>query len=179
MESVERFLERRLKLKVNRAKSAVARPAAAQVPRVQLHTGRDAAAAHRPAGAGPVQGTGAGDDEADARRESGKDRRGSVALSHGLARLLRLLRDTSVLRALDRWVRRRLRSIAWKQWKRGRSRYRGVASQGRGPRIWRRKPPAALTAPGDQRQPRARHCALQRPLPQDPPPRFPRPAPTA
>ena len=29
----------------------------------------------------------------------------------------------SVLRALDQWIRRRLRSIVWKQWKRGRTRY--------------------------------------------------------
>jgi hypothetical protein len=38
----------------------------------------------------------------------------------------------SVLRALDQWIRRRLRSIVWKQWKRGRTRFaelrrRGVA----------------------------------------------------
>ena len=29
----------------------------------------------------------------------------------------------SVLRALDEWTRRRLRAIAWKQWKRGRTRF--------------------------------------------------------
>jgi RNA-directed DNA polymerase len=29
----------------------------------------------------------------------------------------------SVLRALDEWIRRRLRAIAWKQWKRGRTRF--------------------------------------------------------
>jgi RNA-directed DNA polymerase len=29
----------------------------------------------------------------------------------------------SVLRALDEWIRRRLRAIAWKQWKHGRMRF--------------------------------------------------------
>jgi RNA-directed DNA polymerase len=29
-----------------------------------------------------------------------------------------------VLQALEQWLRRRLRSMAWKQWKRGRTRYR-------------------------------------------------------
>ena len=29
----------------------------------------------------------------------------------------------SVLRGLDEWIRRRLRAIAWKQWKRGRTRF--------------------------------------------------------
>ena len=61
MASVERFLDRRLKLKVNKAKSAVAPPTRAQVPRLQLHERRNAQAAHRPAGARPVQGPSAGD----------------------------------------------------------------------------------------------------------------------
>jgi len=29
----------------------------------------------------------------------------------------------SVLRELDQWIRRRLRAIVWKQWRRGRTRY--------------------------------------------------------
>jgi len=62
----------------------------------------------------------------------------------------------SVLRDLDRWIRRRLRSLVWKQWKRGRTRFaqltrRGVgrdlaaqtAGSARGP--WRLSNSPALT----------------------------------
>jgi RNA-directed DNA polymerase len=35
-----------------------------------------------------------------------------------------------VLRELDQWIRRRLRAIAWKQWKRGRTRFAELTSRG-------------------------------------------------
>ena len=38
----------------------------------------------------------------------------------------------SVLRALDQWIRRRLRAIAWRQWKRGRTRYAALRRLGVG-----------------------------------------------
>ena len=38
----------------------------------------------------------------------------------------------SVLRALDQWIRRRLRAIAWTQWKRGRTRYTELRRRGVG-----------------------------------------------
>ncbi len=38
----------------------------------------------------------------------------------------------SVLRSLDQWVRRRLRAIAWKQWKRGRTRFAELRRRGVG-----------------------------------------------
>jgi RNA-directed DNA polymerase len=37
-----------------------------------------------------------------------------------------------VLRRLDQWVRRRLRAIAWKQWKRGRTRFAELRRRGVG-----------------------------------------------
>jgi RNA-directed DNA polymerase len=36
----------------------------------------------------------------------------------------------SVLRALDQWLRRRLRGITWKQWKRGRTRFAELRCRG-------------------------------------------------
>ena len=36
----------------------------------------------------------------------------------------------SELRGLDKWIRRRLRAIAWKQWKRGRKRYKELRRRG-------------------------------------------------
>jgi RNA-directed DNA polymerase len=38
----------------------------------------------------------------------------------------------SVLAAQDSWIRRRLRAVHWKQWKRGRRRYTGLRSHGVG-----------------------------------------------
>jgi RNA-directed DNA polymerase len=38
-----------------------------------------------------------------------------------------------VLRALDEWLRRRLRAIAWKQWKRGPARFAELRRRGVGP----------------------------------------------
>ena len=38
----------------------------------------------------------------------------------------------SVLRSLDEWLRRRLRAIAWKQWKRGRTRFVELRRRGVG-----------------------------------------------
>jgi len=38
----------------------------------------------------------------------------------------------SVLCSLETWLRRRLRSVVWKQWKRGRMRYRKLRKRGVG-----------------------------------------------
>ncbi|MGB7174483.1 MAG: group II intron maturase-specific domain-containing protein, partial [Candidatus Acidiferrales bacterium] len=38
----------------------------------------------------------------------------------------------SVLKALDEWTRRRLRSMIWKQWKRGKQRYGQLRQRGVG-----------------------------------------------
>ena len=37
-----------------------------------------------------------------------------------------------MLHALDQWLRRRLRAIAWKQWKRGRTRFARLRRRGVG-----------------------------------------------
>lgn len=37
-----------------------------------------------------------------------------------------------MLRRLDQWIRRRLRAIAWRQWKRGRTRYAELRRRGAG-----------------------------------------------
>ena len=38
----------------------------------------------------------------------------------------------SILRDLDTWIRRRLRSFLWKQWRRGRTRFKELRSRGIG-----------------------------------------------
>ena len=110
MASVKRFLTGRLKLTVNRAKSAVAPPSGAEVPRVQLHRQAHAEAAHRAAGADPVQGTSARNDEPDAGSESAsrlsrtcRATQWAGAATSASARRLRCCGT------LDQWIRRRLR----------------------------------------------------------------------
>ena len=118
MASVERFLNKRLKLTVNKAKSAVARPSARKFLGFSFigrtHPRRRIAA------------------QAMARfksrvRELTRRTRG-LSLAQIVKELAVYLRGwrgyfgfcqtPSVLRDLDQWLRRRLRAIAWKQWKR-------------------------------------------------------------
>jgi RNA-directed DNA polymerase len=68
----------------------------------------------------------------------------------------------SVLADLDSWIRRRLRSVLWKQWKRGKRRFaelraRNVGKDFGGPN--RREPPRPLAA---RPQPRAELCTAER-----------------
>jgi hypothetical protein len=71
----------------------------------------------------------------------------------------------SVLRALDEWIRRRLRAIAWKQWKRGRTRFAELRQRGVGHDL------AAQTAGSSHgpwrlsKQPSPQHCPIEN-LPQ-------------
>jgi hypothetical protein len=44
--------------------------------------------------------------------------------------LLEIVETPTVLRALEQWTRRRLRAIAWKQWKRGRTRFAQLIKRG-------------------------------------------------
>src|SRR5262245_47987482 len=103
-----------------------------QVPGLQLHCRTGATTAHCAAGTCPLQSQGPGADAAHARGKPTADRQGAVSLPHRLARLLRLLPNPSVLRALDEWTRRRQRTIAWKQWKRGRTRFAELRRRGVG-----------------------------------------------
>ena len=90
MASAKQFLTRRLKLKVNSAKSAVARPSARKFLGFSFTS---ETASHRAAGAGPVHQPGAGADPAHAGREPGPSHRSAVGLSDGLAGLFRVLSD--------------------------------------------------------------------------------------
>jgi RNA-directed DNA polymerase len=130
MTNVTRFLTRRLKLKVNEAKSAVARPAERKflgfsfstnkepkrriAPKVLLHCKQKV-------------------------RELTRRTRG-ISLEQALKELTAYLRGwksyfgfcqtPSLLKTLDAWIRRRLRSMIWKQWKYGQQRYRKLRQLG-------------------------------------------------
>ena len=174
MASVERFLERRLKLKINRAKSAVAPPSQRKFLGFSFTGGATPKRRIAPQALARFK---------ERVRETTRRTRGA-SLEKIVKDLSRYLigwrgyfgfcETPSVLRALDQWIRRRLRSIVWKQWKRGRTRFaelrrRGVgidlaaqtAGSAHGP--WRisNSPALAIALPNDL-------------FPKDPRPRFPR-----
>jgi RNA-directed DNA polymerase len=156
MAGIEKFIEKRLKLKVNKAKSAVAKPSVRKFLGFSF-TGETAprrriapqALARFKARVRELT-----------RRTGGRSlvqlvKKLSVYLV-GWRGYFGFCQTPSVLRALDEWIRRRLRAIAWKQWKRGPARFdelrrRGVgrdlaartAGSPRGP--WRLAASPALT----------------------------------
>ncbi len=132
MVSIERFLESHLKLKINRAKSAVARPSERKFLGFSFTSRKEPKRRIAP--------------QALARfkakvRELTQRTRG-VSLAQTIEELSRYLigwrgyfgacETPSVLQALDQWIRRRLRAIAWKQWRRGRTRFAELHHRGVG-----------------------------------------------
>jgi RNA-directed DNA polymerase len=135
MAGIEKFLTKRLKLTVNKAKSAVARPSVRKFLSFSFTGGREPRRRIAP--------------QAVARfrsrvRELTRRIRGA-SLGQIVKQLAVYLRGwrgyfgfcqtPSVLRELDQWLRRRLRAIAWKQWKRGRTRYAELRRRGVGPAL--------------------------------------------
>jgi RNA-directed DNA polymerase len=120
---VERFLEKRLKLKINKAKSAVAKPSVRKFLGFSFTGGQEPRRRIAPQALArfkmKVRGL--------TRRNGG---RSLAQIAKELSRYLigwrgyfGFCQTPSVLLTLDQWLRRRLRAIAWKQWKRGDTRF--------------------------------------------------------
>jgi len=132
MESVTHFITHRLKLKVNQEKSAVARPrqrkflgfsfTGEREPRRRIASKAIARFKERV-------------------REQTRRTRG-ISLRQMVQELTTYLRGwlgyfgdcqtPSVLQSLETWLRHRLRSVVWKQWKQGRTRFRELRKRGVG-----------------------------------------------
>src|SRR6516165_8647312 len=130
---IEKLLAKRLKLKVNKAKSAVAKPSVRKFLGFSFTGGKES----------PRRRIAP---QAVARfktkvRELTRRTRGR-SLTQIIKELSTYLigwrgyfgfcQTPSVLRALDEWIRRRLRAIAWKQWKHGRARFAELRRRGVG-----------------------------------------------
>src|SRR6266403_917853 len=130
MASLTRFIERRLKLQINTEKSAVARPWHRSF---LSFTVKDDPAFRRCIADKAVTRF------KDRVRELTRRHRG-VSLEKMIADLNPFVRGwagyfgfsqtPSVLQRLESWLRRRLRSVVWKQWKRGRTRFRELRKRG-------------------------------------------------
>lgn len=130
MSSIKQFITRQLKLKVNEQKSAVARPGERKFLGFSFTWQREPKRRIAP--------------KAIARfkqrvRELTRRTRG-VSVETMVEQLGRYLtgwrgyfgfcQTPSVLQRLDRWLRRRLRSVVWKQWKYGRVRFAELRKRG-------------------------------------------------
>jgi RNA-directed DNA polymerase len=132
MGSLTAFITRRLKLKINARKSAVARPAERKF--LGFSFMNDLQAKRRIAPKALLRFR-------ERVRELTRRTRG-VSLAKMVEELSTYLRGwhsyfgfcqtPSVLQHLDKWLRRRLRSVLWKQWKRGRTRYAELRKRGVG-----------------------------------------------
>jgi RNA-directed DNA polymerase len=130
MAAVTRFVEGRLKLKVNTAKSAVARPGQRQFLGFSLTAGKKAKRRIAPKARARFK----------QRVRELTCRTGGRSLEQMIEDLSRYLtgwqgyfgfcQTPSVLQALDQWIRRRLRAVAWKHWKRSKTRYRALRRHG-------------------------------------------------
>jgi RNA-directed DNA polymerase len=130
MGSITRFITHRLKLKVNQAKSAVARPGQRKFLGFSFTSEREPRRRIAPKAIARFK---------ERIREQTWRTRG-ISLRQMVQQITTYLRGwlgyfggcqtPSVLRDLEKWVRRRLRSVVWKQWKRGRTRFRELRKRG-------------------------------------------------
>jgi RNA-directed DNA polymerase len=130
MESVKRFIHRRLKLKVNDSKSAVARPQERKFLGFSFTAGKELKRRIAPKALRRFK---------ERVRELTRRTRG-VSLEQMVEETARYLRGwiayfgycqtPSVLNHLDSWIVRRLRCVAWKHWKRGRRRFTELRRRG-------------------------------------------------
>jgi RNA-directed DNA polymerase len=123
MESITRFLSTKLKLKVNQAKSAVARPRDRKFLGFSFTSGKQARRRIAPKAILRFK----------ERIRELTCRTPGISMEQRAKELSAYLRvwrgyfgfcqTPSILYSLDQWLRRRLRSVLWKQWKRGNKRF--------------------------------------------------------
>jgi RNA-directed DNA polymerase len=132
MESVRHFITHRLKLKVNQAKSAVARPGQRKFLGFSFTSERAPRRRIAPKAIARFK---------ERIRDQTQRTRG-ISLTQMVKTITTYLRGwlgyfgdcqtPSVLQRLETWLRRRLRSVVWKQWKRGRTRFQALRKRGVG-----------------------------------------------
>jgi RNA-directed DNA polymerase len=132
MVGIEQFLAKRLRLKVNKAKSAVAKPSVRKFLGFSFTGGRKPRRRIAPQAIDRLKAK-----VRELTRRTRGESPGQIVKE--LARYLigwrgyfGFCQTPSVLHKLDQWIRRRLRAIVWKQWKHGRNRYAELRRRGVG-----------------------------------------------
>ena len=130
MESVTDFITRKLKLKVNQQKSAVARPHERKFLGFSFTNGKELKVRIAPKALERFRGR----VRELTRRTKGISSRQMVQeLSeylNGWFNYYHICETPSILAQLDGWIRRRLRAVAWKHWRHGTTRYRELVRRG-------------------------------------------------
>lgn len=131
MDSISRFLKGTLKLKVNPTKSAVERPWKRKFLGFSLSLERMSRIRVAPESVRRFR------DKVRAKFREGRGRNLRAFLTQDLQPLMRgwasyfsVAEARGVFEDLDQWVRRKLRCMEWRKWKRGRTRYRKRLSFG-------------------------------------------------
>jgi RNA-directed DNA polymerase len=132
MEGMKRFITKKLKLKVNEAKSAVGRPRERKFLGFSFTNGREPKRRLAPQAIERFKRR--------VRELTGRSRGVSVERMaselgqylHGWLGYFGKCETPSVMQSLGEWIRRRLRSVIWKQWKRGRLRFAQLRKRGVG-----------------------------------------------
>ena len=132
MEGVKNFLKRKLRLKVNESKSAVARPKDRKFLGFSFTSGETARRRIAPKAIERFK---------ERIRELTRRTRG-ISIEQMIGELRPYMigwrgyfgfcETPTTLRDLDMWTRRRLRCFLWKQWKRGRVRFKELRNRGIG-----------------------------------------------
>jgi hypothetical protein len=133
MESVTKFLETKLRLKVNRTKSTVGKPHARKFLGLRIVKGAKAIVSIAPKSLLRFK--------RQVRRLTRRNRGVSSKqvlsdlrrFTDGWVGYFRIARTPSVYQSLDEWIRRRLRCYVWQQWKKPKTRARHLLQHGIGP----------------------------------------------
>src|SRR6266702_7194876 len=133
MASIERFLTKRLKLKVNKAKSAVDRPVKRKFLGFSFTSRKQPRRRIAPQSLARMRSR----VRELTRRTRGKSLAQVIKELNiyliGWRGYFAFCETPSTLSELDQWIRRRLRALVWKQWKRGPNRYAELRRCGVGP----------------------------------------------
>lgn len=128
--SITRFVETRLKLKVNQAKSAVDRPWNRKFLGYSMTVHKQPRLKVAPESIKRFKGN----LRALCRRARGRNLRRFIEelkpILRGWVNYFRLVEVKGVLEELDQWIRRKLRCILWRQWKRVYTRAKNLMKRG-------------------------------------------------
>jgi RNA-directed DNA polymerase len=130
MASLERFLTERLRLRINRAKSAVARPWGRKFLGYTVTVHRKAKLRVAPQSVRRFK------DKLRPILRAGRGRSLRWVIEElkpvirGWAAYFRMVEVKASFEALDQWLRRKLRCILWRQWKRPKTRFKRLVARG-------------------------------------------------
>src|SRR5246500_3552671 len=132
MAGIEKFLAKRLKLKVNKAKSAVAKPSVRKFLGFSFTGWEEPRRRIAPQALARFKAKVRELTRRTCGRSLGQIVKELSVYLIGWRGYFGFCQTPSVLRALDQWVRRRLRAVVWKQWKRGSTRFARLRRRGVG-----------------------------------------------